>query len=773
MANVREAIKWIDGNTNYSTPVYDSPRFNVDDPTFSIPMPVISGLASGYCERRALLDPVFPTGAATTANWNTDDTTKERIVNNVAQNLALGVTGAALSYDNTTAAFNPVAPLATANNYMTAMDAAITSLVFGGTADPVYKRNTNGAPYGNTAAAAFTALATDAQATAADTSIATSAIALPVSGGANYSVAMNLGLPVAWAKERKWMLDELKYTVRTNAPSELLNVRCNLAYIYDKSITASTFNAALVAARNTVTQGDLRPRYLYFCGDTANHIEQHRLGRTALFVATCTNTTWSSNHYYNPLDVTQAAANAIYIDKSQHAAGTVTLSAVFAQDGLYKFSNGPDAQDFVYDTVYTAVTQGQAITAAGTYSDGIYTNVTCYEVFTGGTLNIPATARVYSILVHNGGVVNFTNGGSAETCIVLAGGTCTGYPYVRQYLSVDGFHPIVKGDGWSGIPDSAILSEYSLDPSVTYNVVTTATTYNATTHKQKVFVGTDGVLTITGQVASDPSEGTCLLVVGSGGTIILNGASTSNKAIVSYGNIIVLPGGTLNCVANFYLQDVNILVYPGATIELNEDGDAQNINSYSRIQLAADSNAIINLPRNTSAQTLTPSHFLNAPCAFHFKPGCINTTTAQGKPNLTVTVGGSTYTGSICRNTPLICMFHNLGLTLNGSTVGVQDGENQSVMDLVESSVTDSSITYAVYGLASYDASSAVVAEADDPGGAHVAPYFTVQSDNLSAKHFDVVVRCAVVTCAITAGTISPTDNNYDTFKVRQFKPET
>ena len=231
------SLKWIEGNDvvtlsggTYTTPIdvhisgntANTPTFDVDNPVMWTPLSVLSGLASGYCERRAVLNPIFVTG--TTVNessvivnlekdWYTGGSdVRDEISRNFMHNLAVGSSGDTNMYQSATNATMHMFGSAGASNYMTAMDSAITALVSGAT---TYRTSTGGA-FGDLSVPAFSALASAASATAAETSYTSSApissVSQPVSNGGQFNARMAIGIPVEWAKERKWMLDELRWT---------------------------------------------------------------------------------------------------------------------------------------------------------------------------------------------------------------------------------------------------------------------------------------------------------------------------------------------------------------------------------------------------------------------------------------------------------------------------------------------------------------------------------------------------------------------------------
>ena len=196
------SLKWIDGNsdpTGETAP--ENPAFNVDDPTMWTPLSVISGLASGFCERKAQLDPV----AGEHFVWGSEDT-NSNTVSRCVNNLTAGSEGIALFGPASNNYFCPIGSASTitgtASNYMTAMDAAITTLI--SPESGVRYVNKNGNPY------TFGTLATEAMTNAAH---ADSAIEGEITkgGGSDYCAPLAKALPVEWAIQRKWMLESLKY----------------------------------------------------------------------------------------------------------------------------------------------------------------------------------------------------------------------------------------------------------------------------------------------------------------------------------------------------------------------------------------------------------------------------------------------------------------------------------------------------------------------------------------------------------------------------------
>ena len=191
---------WIDGGT-----ASVSPAFNIDNPVMWTPITVISGLASGYCERAAVISGgTLATSDSVVVEWdNATDAQKEATVSKCAANIALGVVPLVQMdlYRSADATF--AYPTSGTSNYMKTMDALITQLVQPGgyvmATGFTYSENFSGV-----------ALAATARAAAATPA---SAITTPTSNG--NTTVMTPAYPASWAIQRKWMLDELRYTGNT------------------------------------------------------------------------------------------------------------------------------------------------------------------------------------------------------------------------------------------------------------------------------------------------------------------------------------------------------------------------------------------------------------------------------------------------------------------------------------------------------------------------------------------------------------------------------
>lgn len=388
------SLKWIDGNDvvtisggTLSEPVdvhisgatANAPTFNVTTPEFWIPLSVLSGLAAGYCERRAVLYPEFITAVhgaeVSTKNWNTTSAAgRDEIVSNCMNNLALGSTGSSAIFTSTSLGVDLIGS-AGANNYMTAMDAAIVSLI--GTQNDFV---TDAAQPMTTATLIASARA---DAAAYGTPIGTIAINDPTRNKKFHNA-----LPADWAKERKWMLEQLKYTGSLgdnitpilgihSGNYRILSAQCSTSILADGWFDVDgLYETAYSSGTNRVYIGEWM---------LAN-FEGYRD---------------SYNMYVNNKDSSYVVSNiSCYFENETGSVGTtktVNVATYFDAPG--------SGLMFVDYTSFTKIAGGTAVTAE---AGG------CYCVESGGTLTLPPT--YYSV-----GAVSDQNKVSAVT--VESGGT--------------------------------------------------------------------------------------------------------------------------------------------------------------------------------------------------------------------------------------------------------------------------------------------------------------------------------------------------------------
>ena len=237
--------RWIDGGPSNTTPT-----FNIDDPNFWIPMTVLSGLASGFCERAAVVSSSI-TGFPIGLTWVNEASSGH--AGNAAQTAKtannIGVAGGTATIFTQTASPIGIAP-GTTNNYMASFDSALSLLIKQGG----YVTDA-GSRYAD-----FDALALAARANAARWGYS---ISLPTYKGTSYAVTYKNAFPADWAKERKWMLEQLRYTGETSGPT-IGPIRL---YDVDRyTLPAGTY------ASTTVTGGTLNINGMYSAAITSANV---------------------------------------------------------------------------------------------------------------------------------------------------------------------------------------------------------------------------------------------------------------------------------------------------------------------------------------------------------------------------------------------------------------------------------------------------------------------------------------------------------------------
>ena len=436
------SLKWLDGNSDASGETApENPTFNVDNPTMWTPLSVLSGLASGFCERRAVINSMFATDGATEKDWyatgDLGSANRDDITRNCMHNLALGSTGDANLYQSAVDASLQVIGNAGTANYMTAMDAAITSIITGDGSRYVTADNQD---------YSFTNLAAAAVATAAATGIAESAIQIPQSDGGSFNTQNAMALPVEWAKERKWMLDELKWAVTLGGGTSYnADTAANYTYLDDGIFNYGTTAQAAyeITLADAEYQWEVATDYPdVYRGLTISNalIEDEdylncdvRGLPFKLFMELDTEeidgqeqVVWSMTANNDDREsYLLGVGNNMYLETPEPIKGAVTAKVYFDSLPLPYYPI-PVTQEG--ETTYLISTVSEATVAAA--------NVTLYKVVDGGILNVPSGREVNNVIVE-GGTVNIANGGYIKYCTVLPEGHIDGIKNV-DYLSIDG-----------------------------------------------------------------------------------------------------------------------------------------------------------------------------------------------------------------------------------------------------------------------------------------------------------------------------------------------
>ena len=428
--------KWIDGG-----PENPEPTFNIDDPAFSLPMPVMSGLASGFCERAA----VVYGGTVGGQPWdNATSAAKANAVSCLAANLALGTVPNASMTNMFVSANTDFMPTKynTTSNYMKGLDNMLTKLI---SAPGGYVRNITGV---TPAAFTFTTLANDAKSRSALPSVGSSATSVG-SGGAAYTSRFMPALPVVYPIHRKWMLDELKYTAGQAVETRLEgDAAGNMSYISSASIAdyRTTAQSAYDLLATDTHWGSYTVSPNIYYGLTIESATQD--WRTSSYLM-ATPMSATLDAYYN-LSQPEDENDPVTVEYSWIASNNQSdVATQVLTNGATVFVEVADAlsEDVVAD-VYMEQAPAEAtptmIPATSEYvmssiesSTTAVNNITLYKILSGGTLVVSSGTTINNAIIHSGGTLHINNGAYVSCCTVLSGGTIAGIKNI-QTLNIDG-----------------------------------------------------------------------------------------------------------------------------------------------------------------------------------------------------------------------------------------------------------------------------------------------------------------------------------------------
>ena len=553
-------------------------EYDVDDPTFCSPKSVLSGLASGFCERWAVTHPEFIVayngGNSTTLNWNDADSAaayRTSIVSNFVENIivhdAAKMTMASAFCENNGDFMVPEHPTAgSASNYMTYMDNMITQLVVSGG----YATNNQGTPLYGT----FGELAASAHGNA-PTIPAASSCGLPVSNASAYTSQFLPAYPAAWAKERKWMLEQLRY-LQTTAPITLNSLDDNTEWQYILMADSGTIGTVASTAYTTLYKSLLTNAQLvqvtghgesyenavfapakeigltFYMSDT--EIKTDRWDNTSRcqgFVGDII-ATYSSGEARPadcPVEGTTGYANVYFgsPDRGRQTGSDGSLGVPWIDEGdAYQVSTAK------------IITMDYVNTTYGFSSGTAFLPYSKFVVLNGGTLTLSATAAganaalINLVTVSSGGSLILKDRAVINSCCIMTGGNITyntGYVAGSTYTgTVQNLFYDYKGVFWPG--------GYRWHPSVHAYNNGSNNSFRYATAATTLANGSSYLIAATRQVEANCSRldimaGTCTitsagstyaLVVSSGAVVIMS------NTFADY--VAVLPGGTLSCVGS-------------------------------------------------------------------------------------------------------------------------------------------------------------------------------------------------------------------------------
>ena len=561
--------KWIDGGTAAT-----NPRFDVDDPTFWTPMSVISGLASGFCERADVVLPGQGFDNGVTA---------------VAENIANGTVPTTNMTNMLTIVDTPFSPpSATGSNYMKTVDKLLSNLIIaGGTAGYVKTDNT---PYTD-----YSELAAQAQARATG---AGSACGTIESDGGLLCATGEITYPVIWAKQRKWMLDELRLTAGTPTPLPI----------------AAVSSAACVPIYNPAeAEGD---KYIEIERSVQGGIVSSLIHESMedLYTSAITNATfkpWQLGYPYDSISFDHDNVAFSIEARTTNNGTTLFVKTPEQNQGTNYFYNfvpgnilvsGSDVnvgdEIKLYYTVFVDSVESSSINERNlekihTTNVENGTNTSGYVVLSDGHLTMQSGAECGTVVVSEGGQLTISKGAHVRTLNIMDGATVSfkgfsngGSEYLSpiRYLYVD-YYCITSNYPFYGIYRST---------GMTSNVAT-GSDYYYTLDGATVTLTGPGSNVYPASVSAYLYNGASLIlkgnvdfygVIGPGCQVI----QSHTAASACIGSCHITPGGRLTVIGNQYAETrynalTNLFFYPGcsatissASIEEMHVAEGANIN---------------------------------------------------------------------------------------------------------------------------------------------------------------------------------------------------
>ena len=464
--------KWIDGGPHNVAPTYRGPNYNIDNPYLWPTLSVLSGLASGYCERRAVFDPTFITGETTTVieghtttnyvytTWGGAASTK--IASNMANNMAIGSVPPESMFYSANAYMYPPGEAGT-SNYMAIMDNNIAAIA-GLFVDEHEK------PY-------LGGFDTVAQSAAARAHQGQESINPPVEGGGTlYNVKDLNAFPVDWARERKWVLDELRYVDPCG------NIRNAMVDPKETEYTSGRCERTVEVTGGTIDGGTAVPVY----NDEHTEIISARIdgGTVTPFVATVTGITYDQDYPYNGTGASYD--NTAYINTDNFIDPVNWINTY----NIYKFDTAITGKtaavgevsyyiDVAPEGVFAAY--GMEATNIDYYNEDDYTIYVAdtrvaipdksYYVLPGGTLIKPGGRALNKVTVESGGTLVYGGVNTREPNTYYYSGEYVKYPgYDNVYLMNNGDDGTTGTGGLDPLPDEIPWEESIEDGEITWAI---------------------------------------------------------------------------------------------------------------------------------------------------------------------------------------------------------------------------------------------------------------------------------------------------------------
>lgn len=492
--------------------------FDLDDPRFTSPMSVISGLASGLCERRAAVDAAFKADSwGGNQTGTTQKNTRSNTVRNIAENIVrtenIGVTSS-YAAGNTGVMIAPESwtqpGTQDTKTYMDYFDHELMAVA------NMYVTS------GGQAYADFQDFAEHASARADDDEYYSDYAGYIVggtatSGGSDYADSFTPAFRADWAAERRDMLEELMYSYVTPEIAKLDTTAAS-GGDYNVNGPGAGFQRGYIEGTLTdcwyftSSNDDTATADFPYYADAAGYLSGGRLPEAYVSAS------------YN------LSATVLNAGGAESVAVTVYMADSYEyhqRDADYLCAAGLDVRTYV-STAVTAATD------------------TGYCVVNGGTLTVPAGVRTNKVTVEAGGSIVY-QGADAITDLLFLEQGATVIPFSSQGL----LYRYTLGMAWNffdaednfiiaigSTPDPDQTPE-SIDPSDKRNYIQVVTGNGTVPSGAKKLYITGGANVTTGDMSD---------VYVSGATYTLQAGGECNHVIVDNGGLFIMNGAGIGLV---------------------------------------------------------------------------------------------------------------------------------------------------------------------------------------------------------------------------------
>ena len=499
--------------------------FDLDDPRFTSPMSVISGLASGYCERRAAVDDTYAA-----ASWTTD-AVKENTVSRLAANIAINQNiGTVSAYGAGSETFQAPQSWTADNQTKTFMDYFDHDLM-----DLAHMYVTSG----GTAYTDFRDFAEYASDRAWDDehysnyggycvdTVAASGGKGVESDEADYTGTFVPTFAAGWAVERRDMLEELMYSIApatiakldtTQASGGDYNVQHDFGIGFNFAYISGTITNCYNFTSDSDSDRDMDFPYYTYADGILSGAQLERADVSATY----------------KLDgLVTEANNAATVTVTVYMGDSYEYHQRYAD---YLCVSGHDVRTYVSTAVIAANNVG-------------------YCVVEGGTLTVPNGVDTQKVTVESGGSIVFQGPGSLVELLFLEQGA-TVVPFTSQGMLyryslgmawnfVDAGADFIIGVGNTPDPDQ---TPESIPASEKWNYIYVATgDMDPPANARKIYAIDGAAVTrtdmsdvyVSGATFTTAATGEVNnVIVDNGGLYIMSGAAV--------GEIEVMPGGTVS-----------------------------------------------------------------------------------------------------------------------------------------------------------------------------------------------------------------------------------